>query len=294
MSRFLRARPPAFRSRRGAAPRGWYIPARVAGRENRFQNLEDVRSYYRRILPFYELETAARSDLDFWRRQVRSLRPGAILELGAGLGRVLAAVAPEAPSVVGVDVSFEMLSGASSRLGATGRALVGGDMRELPFERAFDLVIAPNDPFSHLIPSADRRAALREVARVLARGGRFLLDGLYRTGRSFEHSRSLAIPDGSLAIQESWRLLSEKNVWNARYRYRLRKGKRASSAEAQFTARAWDPADLRRFFSSCGLAVEEVWGSFSEAPFTKESGRLIVLARPARFVQRKRAPRSKE
>src|SRR5262249_23105305 len=136
---FLRARPPAFRSRREAAPRGWYIPARVTATGKRSRRLEDVRSYYRRILPFYELETAGRSDLDFWRRQAREFRPRAILELGAGLGRVLAAVAPEAPCVAGVDISFEMLSGAASRLPGVGADLVGGDMQELPFGRAFDL-----------------------------------------------------------------------------------------------------------------------------------------------------------
>jgi len=260
----------------------------VAVRGERSRNLEQVRSYYRRILPFYELESARSADLAFWLRQVRRSKPRAILELGTGFGRVLNEVARETPSAVGVDISFEMLSRASERLAAVGGHLVGGDMRELPFERGFDLVLAPSDPFSHLISTADRRAALREVARVLAPGGRFILDALHRTGRRFERSRRIALSDGRLTIQESWRRLPGKDLWNARYCYRRRNGDRAGEVEAEFTARAWNPREVRRYFASCGLAVEKFWGTFSGAPFMPWSRRLIVLARPARFVQNQR------
>jgi SAM-dependent methyltransferase len=256
----------------------------VAGRARRSKEVEEVRAYYRRILPFYEMETAGRPDLKFWPRLARRWKPRLVLELGSGLGRVMTAVAGEAPKVVGLDISFEMLSLASQRLVSSGAPLLGADMRELPFSCTFDLEIAPSDPFSHLLSTADRRAALREIARALAPGGRFILDALYRSGGASKRTRRLALPGGSLTIRQAWRPLSKKDVWNARYSYFWRKGNRVREAEAEFTARAWSPRELRPFFESCGLTVENLWGSLREDPFRRGSRRLIVVARPARFM----------
>ena len=257
----------------------------MADRGGRSERVEEVRSYYSRILPFYELETTGRSDLGLWRRLARRWKPRRILELGAGLGRVMAVLAREAPSVVGIDISFEMLSRASARLAATGPRLVGGDMRELPFARAFDLVIAPSDPFSHLTSSADRRAALRGVAKTLTPDGRFVLDALYWRSSASQRSRRLALPEGTLMVRESWRPLAKKDLWNARYRYRWRQEEGIREAEAEFTARSWNPATIRDLFDSCGLIIQHVWGTFSGGRFTRRSRRLIVVARPARFMQ---------
>jgi SAM-dependent methyltransferase len=266
----------------------------VAARAKRSKDVEEVRAYYRRILPFYELETANRSDLKFWPRLARRWKPGLVLELGSGLGRVMTAMAEEAPKVVGIDISFDMLSRASQRLASSGASLLGADMRELPFSRAFDLGIAPSDPFSHLLSTADRRSALREIARALAPGGRFVLDALYRPGGASTRTRRLALPGGSLTIRESWRPLSKKDLWSGRYSYLWRQGNRVREAEAEFKARAWNPRDLRPFFASCGLAVEKLFGTLGGDPFRRGSRRLIVLARPARFMQDSGARRRQE
>jgi SAM-dependent methyltransferase len=261
----------------------------VTARAKRLKNVEEVRAYYRRILPFYERETAGRSDLRFWPRLAKRWKPRLVLEIGSGLGRVMTAVAEEAPKVVGIDISFEMLSRASTRLASSDAPLLGADMRELPFSRAFDLGIAPSDPFSHLLSLADRRSALREIARALAPDGRFVLDALYRPGGASTRTRRLALPGGSLTIREVWRPLSKKDLWSARYGYLWRQGTRVREAEAEFTARAWNPRDLRPFFASCGLAVEDLWGTWGGERFRRQSRRLIVVARPAQFMQESRA-----
>src|SRR5450830_1008840 len=76
----------------------------------------EVRRYYERILPFYEKEkeSIARSHLDFWRSLARDWRPGRILDIGAGLGRITNAISSDV-SAIGIDVSLEMLSRARQR-----------------------------------------------------------------------------------------------------------------------------------------------------------------------------------
>ena len=159
-------------------------------------SVADVRSYYERILPFYELEAISRAHLAFWTALAKRFRPAAILEVGAGLGRITEALARQAPSV-GIDLSLPMLALAQSRKRPRSRAsFVAADMRRFDFAGTFDLVVAPGDPFSHLISLDDRRRALRAVARHLSPRGRFVLEGLYRERR---RTRSVRETDGRRA-----------------------------------------------------------------------------------------------
>ena len=241
----------------------------------------DVREYYRKILPFYEIESAARRDLGFWRSLVRRCRPDRILDLGAGLGRITSAVARDAPAI-GIDLSLEMLARAIALRKPGSRArFVAGDMRRVHFAGGFDLIIAADDPFSHLTAAADRRQALRAVARQLSARGRFVLDGLYRRRGVFEAPpRRIRHARGVLSISETWRPVGTGHIWSARYRYCNSEGREEGTpVEASFVARAWDPARIRRLFRSCGLAVEELWGAFDGRPFAPGANRLIVVAR---------------
>jgi SAM-dependent methyltransferase len=241
----------------------------------------DVREYYRKILPLYEIESAARRDLGFWRSLVRRWRPNRILDLGAGLGRITRAVARGAPAI-GIDVSLEMLARAIALRKPGSRArFVAGDMRRVQFAGGFDLIIAADDPFSHLTSAADRRQALRAVARQLSPRGRFVLDGLYRLRRVFAPPpRRIRHAGGVLSISETWRPVGTGHIWSARYRYCNREGpEEGTPVEASFAARAWDPAGIRGLFRSCGMAVEELWGTFDGRPFSRDSNRVIVVAR---------------
>ena len=261
-------------------------------------DLEDVRAYYRRILPFYERESASRAHLASWTGLARRLRPGRILEIGSGLGRITEALSRHAPTV-GIDVSIEMLLRARRRLRSRSRArLVAADMREAAFAGAFDLIVAPSDPLCHLTRARDRRLALARVADALSRDGRFVLEGLHRR-RDFDYpERRIRFPGGVLHVAEEWSPVDlRRNLWRATYRYRERRaGRPERSLGASFVARAWDAREIRRLFASCGLAVEELWGDFDQGPFrAATSKRLIVVARRrAHFVHRNRPGERKQ
>src|SRR5690349_18056113 len=110
----------------------------------------EVEAYYRTIAPIYDAEQAGRDDLDFWRSVGERHRGATILELGAGSGRVTAILAPLARSLVGIDLSPELLRLARTRLDGRPHAhLVQSDMRALPLRGPFDLIVAANDPLSH-------------------------------------------------------------------------------------------------------------------------------------------------
>ena len=251
--------------------------------------VEDLRAYYSKILPVYEKESAANAHLAFWRGLARSWRPGRILEIGSGLGRITGALSRHAPTV-GIDISVEMLARARRRRAAGTRArFVAADMRDPVFGCRFDLIVAPSDPFSHWTAIRERRRALRQVADQLSSEGRFVLEGLYRRGRRIEiPERRVRHSGGVLSIGETW-TRTGRDLWEARYRYRDRAADGTErTIRAGFVARAWNPAEIRSFFNSCGLTIETLWGDYDQRPFRANAERLIIVARRrARFVHRR-------
>jgi SAM-dependent methyltransferase len=98
-----------------------------------------------------------------------------ILEIGCGVGASLPALARLARPrrLVGVDIDAEAVRQARASAAASGLACEVwlADVRALPFaDGAFDLVV----DFGTCYHIARRAAALGEIARVLAPGGRFV------------------------------------------------------------------------------------------------------------------------
>lgn len=110
---------------------------------------------------------------DAWRRLALDDVAGErVLEIGSGTGALLVAAARVGLNPIGLDRSTEMMGQARRRLARHGLPirLVQGDWRALPFGAAtFDTVIATFP--AEVILEAE---AWRELARVLAPGGRFV------------------------------------------------------------------------------------------------------------------------
>jgi len=98
------------------------------------------------------------------------------LDIATGTGHTALALAPHVASVIGFDLTPEMLAEAGKLRAARGVGNVTfreGDVHALPFpDASFDLVTSRRAPhhFSNI------KAALREMRRVLRPGGRLLID----------------------------------------------------------------------------------------------------------------------
>ena len=118
-------------------------------------------------------------DVDFF-DNLAQVAGGAVLELGAGSGRVAIPLAEAGYDVVGIDESPSMLAAARQRLAGLklrkGKLeLVEGDMTSFDLGRRFGLVFVAADTFQHLLTSEQQRACVACAARHLAPSGIFAM-----------------------------------------------------------------------------------------------------------------------
>jgi len=246
--------------------------------------MNEVRDYYHRVLPFYDLELADRGDEALWSWAAATPAGCRVLELGAGTGRATAFFARVAARVVALELAPEMIAVARQRLAGTANvAFVVADMRETELRVRFDLVAAVDDPFVHLTEDADRERAFATAARHLAPGGRFLLDGAWFSpdqrraagrdgGLVKEHSGR-----GGLLVRETWRCDPQARLCAASFEYR-RQGETVE--KASFPARLWSREELEHRARATGLQVAHLWGDYDRRPWDRAtSPRMIAELR---------------
>jgi SAM-dependent methyltransferase len=111
------------------------------------------------------------------------LVPGSsVLDLCCGTGRHAVLLAKRGFEVTAQDLSESYLERASRAAEAAGVGLsvAHSDMRNIPFEATFDAVINMFTAFGYLESEEEDSKVLREIAKALKPGGRFLLDLINR------------------------------------------------------------------------------------------------------------------
>ncbi|ADI13448.1 class I SAM-dependent methyltransferase [Truepera radiovictrix] len=135
---------------------------------------------YDPLAELYDLQYAHyRDDLPFYTRLAHDYG-GPVLELGAGTGRVAAALARAGFEVVALEPAEQMILRGRARLAREGLeervTYVPGDMRSVRLGRRFPLVIAPFNTLMHAYTLKDQDATLETVRAHLEAGGRFAFD----------------------------------------------------------------------------------------------------------------------
>jgi SAM-dependent methyltransferase len=126
---------------------------------------------------WHDVECAAYDlDLFIW-RTLAEQAGGAVLDIGAGTGRVALDLAKRGYDVTAVDLEPDLVNALGAR--ARKRSLVVhtavADARSLDLGRSFALAIAPMQVFQLMGGREGRHAALRSVRRHLSPGGVFAI-----------------------------------------------------------------------------------------------------------------------
>lgn len=254
-------------------------------RTGRSDRIRSTVGYYRAVAPHIERELTDRSDRTFWARVAEEHSAAEVLEVGCGTGRVTRLLAQRVRRVVAVDLSPDMLRRARRRFSAGGPVdLIRADVLDLPLRRGFDLTVAANGVFSHLLRDDQRLRALRQIRERLRPGGTLLVDAFWLSRRRRSECsppqgdrRTRTLDDeGALRVTERWLCDPDSARCRVRYRYRHPDG---STREAESVLRFWTRPEVRRRFREAGFRLTATWGDYDRGGWSPHSRRLVVRAR---------------
>ncbi len=240
--------------------------------------------------PFYDWEnarTVQRRDVAFW-ESIALAAGGDVLELGTGTGRIAIPVARAGARVTGIDLSAPMLQRATLRLrrSRSGRRprLVRGDIRYLPFrESAFSLVMAPYGILQSLVRERDLKATVDAVARLLPRGGRFVIDLVPDLPRWSEYSRRKSLSGrfgsaGRVTLIESVSQDRAKGLTRFDQEYVVRRGRTVKTHTFSLTFRTVSIPQMRRRLERAGFSVDVVLGDYEGGPWDPRADVWVIIA----------------
>lgn len=201
--------------------------------------------------------------------------PARLLDLACGWGRHALALAELGFDVTGIDLSSTLLSHAVARSRAAGLPIrwVRGDIRTLPFSRHFDAVLCLFSSLGYFLVDDEDLSVLREAARVLAPGGRLLIETMHRDllAREFVEHDWWEGPDGSpVLVQREFDAVSGVSREWLRWR----------GSEKFHEIRVRSATEWAHLLDLAGLEAEAWLGDWELSPFDHTSERLIVVAAP--------------
>jgi len=246
---------------------------------------------YTSVADLYDSYVTDTRDHAFWsRRAADATAP--ILEVTAGTGRAtVALLRGSRQPVIALDLAPAMLQRLRARVRGEARpaCVVAGDATRLPFAcDMFGLVAIPFNSLGELVGDAERAAALREVRRVLALGGRAVVtlhDPARRRQTLDGQARRLGpFPAGDRRLEVIVRgrpVGSDLAESEQMYRVLGRAGEVLEQRQLTLRFALPDAPSMLNAARRAGLVEEALFGDYDESPY--EPGRspfiLAVLAR---------------
>jgi len=175
----------------------------------------------------------------------------------------------------GVDLSEVMLRMAQkAKIPAR---LVRADIRRLPYRDAsFDLVVNLFTSFGYFETDAEHEQVMRDVARLTAPGGTFVLDFF----NASEVRRNLEPYDDEASV--AGRKVEQRREITADGRFVVKHiTMKGAGKEFIERVRLFTKDELVGMLSRAGFSIETSYGDYGGEPFTDSSSRVILFARRA-------------
>jgi SAM-dependent methyltransferase len=225
-------------------------------------------------------------DIPFFVEQARKYG-SPVLELGAGTGRITIPIAEAGIKIVGLDLSFSMLTHAKRKADIKGVYInwIHGDCRNFSLGVKFNLIIFPFNALTHIHGTESIEGLLSCVKEHLTDDGSFIIDVfnprhdiLMRDPLSRYIIDEYPDPDGrgTIVIWESnyYDTAEQMNrlIW---YFYLDDK----ELYQAEYNMRIYYPLELDALLRYNGFNIEAKYGNYNCAAFNSKSRKQIVVCK---------------
>jgi SAM-dependent methyltransferase len=218
---------------------------------------------------------------------------GPVVELGVGNGRICIEVARRGGRVFGVDSStkiLELCRGRAEQAGVADRlTLIQADFRDFELPEPARLITIPFHSIGHLLTREDKLAALRNIHRRLAPGGRLVFD-------HFIFDPDYPVPSGMASLRAETKdpeTGRDRLIWETSIRDEasqvidlfactedLDEGGVVLKRRYRRSRISWlSPDESRRLLEETGFEIESVYGDFNRDPLSEASPEQIWFAR---------------
>jgi len=117
-----------------------------------------------------------KSGYEFYINEIKNCN-GAVLEVGAGTGRILVPALKSGADIYGIDQSELMLENLKEKISKKDyHRITHQDVRDFSIDKKFSLIISPFRVFGHLLEIEDQLKALDKIYDHLEPGGKFIFD----------------------------------------------------------------------------------------------------------------------
>ncbi|MGV9767273.1 class I SAM-dependent methyltransferase [Micromonospora tulbaghiae] len=202
---------------------------------------------------------------------------GPVLELAVGTGRVALPLAARGLAVEGVEASPEMVAHLRAKPGGADMPVTIGDMADVPVAGPYRLVFLVFNTLFNLVSEERQAACFRNVARVLAPGGAFVIETFVPDPADFDRDEQVQVRE---VTEDSATIRVHRYDRAAQTFVRQTVTFDASGVQLKpFAMRyAW-PEQIDELAERAGLRLTERYADWDRSPFDADSRSHISVYR---------------
>ncbi len=233
-----------------------------------------------RLAATYDIANPPTGDYDFYVKLAGDT-PLTILDMGSGTGRLSLKLASRGHHVTGADPAPGMMLAAREKPGAEQVTWIAGDAAHLALATRFDLIVMTGHVFQVFLEDAEIVAALSNLRRHLAPGGRIAFETRNPALREWETwtpeltREQIAVPEIGLVTVHYDMTGADDRFVHFDTHYDFGGG---DKVVAPTTLRIMDQATLARLLAESGLTPRQWFGDWDGAPLGPERPEIIVVA----------------
>ncbi len=234
-----------------------------------------------RLVVVYDAECPWSRDDDFFLSVVSETRAARVLDLGCGTGRLALGLAAAGHVVTGVDPAGVSLAAARAKPGADKVTWIEGKSSVLP-EAAFDVAVMTSHVAQFFVSEEEWRAALADLRRALAPGGRLVFDTRDPAARKWESwnpadsRHDIVLPDGRVVT--AWTEITSVGGGVADFIIHYEFPDQPE-LRSEGSLRFRSEQELRSALTGADFAVEQIYGGWRREPIGSPDGEFLVIAR---------------